>query len=141
MEYYQQKNCAIPFGQDSEGTGGYEALKRIQISPPLMVTDHDKYDINKNITRPLKLLCMVYSVATEHNLQMIQAVRETWGHSCDGSLVASNITNATLGMVHIPHFGAEEYEGMWQKVRSMWSYVYDNAPTSGRIQFLLYLWG
>jgi len=41
-------------------------------------------------------------------------------------MVASNATNPSLGTVNIPHEGPEEYRNIWQKVRSMWSYVYDN---------------
>jgi glycoprotein-N-acetylgalactosamine 3-beta-galactosyltransferase len=32
----------------------------------------------------------------------------------------------STGTVHIPHEGPEEYGNIWQKVRSTWSYVYDN---------------
>jgi glycoprotein-N-acetylgalactosamine 3-beta-galactosyltransferase len=41
-------------------------------------------------------------------------------------LVASNKTDASIGTADIPHEGEEAYENIWQKVRSMWSYVYDN---------------
>lgn len=41
-------------------------------------------------------------------------------------MVASNRTDRILGTVDIPHEGPEEYNNIWQKVRSMWSYVYDN---------------
>jgi glycoprotein-N-acetylgalactosamine 3-beta-galactosyltransferase len=41
-------------------------------------------------------------------------------------MVGSNKTDRALGTVEIPHEGAEEYNNIWQKVRSMWSYIYDN---------------
>jgi len=41
-------------------------------------------------------------------------------------MVASTKTDMKLGTVEIPHEGPEEYNNIWQKVRSMWSYVYDN---------------
>jgi glycoprotein-N-acetylgalactosamine 3-beta-galactosyltransferase len=41
-------------------------------------------------------------------------------------MVASNRTDPTIGAVNIPHKGEEDYNNIWQKVRSMWSYVYDN---------------
>lgn len=44
---------------------------------------------------------------------------------CDGFMVASTKTDRKLGTVNIPHEGPEEYNNIWQKVRSMWSYVYD----------------
>jgi len=45
---------------------------------------------------------------------------------CDGFIVASNKTDTSIGTVNILHDGPEEYNNIWQKVRSMWSYVYDN---------------
>lgn len=48
---------------------------------------------------------------------------------CDGFMVASNKTDVNLGTVNIPHEGPETYNNIWQKVRSMWSYIYDNYYT------------
>lgn len=45
---------------------------------------------------------------------------------CDGFMVASNKTDTALGTVDIVHEGPEEYNNIWQKVRSIWSYIYDN---------------
>mmetsp|Transcript_22099 Transcript_22099/g.50986 ORF Transcript_22099/g.50986 Transcript_22099/m.50986 type:complete len:248 (+) Transcript_22099:518-1261(+) len=45
---------------------------------------------------------------------------------CDGFTVGSNKTDPSIGAVDIPHEGAEEYGNIFQKVRSIWSYVYDN---------------
>jgi glycoprotein-N-acetylgalactosamine 3-beta-galactosyltransferase len=45
---------------------------------------------------------------------------------CDGFLVASNLTDMNIGTTNIPHEGEEDYYNMWQKVRSMWSFAYDN---------------
>ena len=41
-------------------------------------------------------------------------------------MVASNKTDTELGTVNIVHEGPEIYQNIWQKVRSMWNYVYDN---------------
>lgn len=41
-------------------------------------------------------------------------------------MVGSNKTDASVHAVDIPHEGPEEYNNIWQKVRSMWSYIYDN---------------
>jgi glycoprotein-N-acetylgalactosamine 3-beta-galactosyltransferase len=41
-------------------------------------------------------------------------------------MVGSNKTDTTVNAVDIPHEGPEEYDNIWQKVRSMWSYIYDN---------------
>jgi hypothetical protein len=41
-------------------------------------------------------------------------------------MAASNKTDRSVDAVNLPHVGPEEYNNVWQKVRSMWSYVYDN---------------
>lgn len=41
-------------------------------------------------------------------------------------MAASTKTDVALGTVAIPHEGPDEYDNIWQKVRSIWSYVYDN---------------
>ena len=45
---------------------------------------------------------------------------------CDGFIAASTKTDPLLNTVDIPHSGKEEYNNMFAKVQSMWSYVYDN---------------
>jgi len=71
-----------------------------------------------------KIFCLVYTIEKFHD--RIPAIRETWGPKCDGFMVASTKTDIKLGTVNIPHEGPEEYNNIWQKVRSMWSYIYDN---------------
>jgi len=71
-----------------------------------------------------KIFCLVYTIEKYHD--RIPAIRETWGQKCDGFMVASTKTDKSLGTVNIPHEGPEEYNNIWQKVRSMWSYIYDN---------------
>ena len=66
------------------------------------------------------------------------AIKETWGQKCDGFMVASTKTDIALGTVAIPHEGPEEYNNIWQKVRSMWSYVYDNYYEKVRKLLLCY---
>lgn len=41
-------------------------------------------------------------------------------------MVASNETVPSIHTVNIPHEGPEEYNNLWQKTRSITSYVYDN---------------
>lgn len=41
-------------------------------------------------------------------------------------MVVSNKTDLSLGTVNVQFDGPEEYGNIWQKVRSMWSYIYDN---------------
>jgi len=71
-----------------------------------------------------KIFCLVYTIESGH--KGIPNILETWGPKCDGFMVASNKTEVSIGAVNIPHEGPEEYNNIWQKVRSMWSYIYDN---------------
>ena len=41
-------------------------------------------------------------------------------------MVGSDKTDVSIGAVNILHEGPEEYNNIWQKVRSMWSYIYDH---------------
>jgi len=78
---------------------------------------------DKNIPR-VKIFCHVYTTSKSYSL--IQTIRQTWGHRCDGFLAASTVTDRSVDAVNIPHEGKESYSNMWQKSRSMWSYVYDH---------------
>lgn len=71
-----------------------------------------------------KIFCLVYTIEKFHD--RIPPIRETWGQKCDGFMVGSTKTDTELGTVNIPHEGEEEYNNIWQKVRAMWSYIYDN---------------
>ena len=69
-----------------------------------------------------RILCVVYT--RPYHSHYVQAIRETWGPDCDGFFAASTETNRSLDMVDIPHEGEEDYDHIWQKVRSIWRYVY-----------------
>ena len=71
-----------------------------------------------------KIFCLVYTI--EENHDRLPPLLETWMPKCDGSMIASTKTDLSLGTVNIPHEGPEEYNNIWQKVRSMWGYIYDN---------------
>eukprot|EP00804_Cyclotella_cryptica_P002281 CCRYP_004017-RA/>CCRYP_004017-RA protein AED:0.24 eAED:0.24 QI:148/1/1/1/1/1/6/1023/1015 len=77
-----------------------------------------------SLKKRAKIFCLVYTIEKFHD--RIPAIKETWGKKCDGFMVASTKTDVALGTVAIPHEGPEEYNNIWQKVRSMWSYIYDN---------------
>ena len=63
------------------------------------------------------IFCLVYTISTGHD--RIPYIRETWGSKCDGFMVGSNKTDASINAVNIPHEGPEEYNNIWQKVRTM----------------------
>jgi glycoprotein-N-acetylgalactosamine 3-beta-galactosyltransferase len=53
----------------------------------------------------------------------IRAIRETWAPGCDGFLAFSTKSDPRIPAISLPHEGTEEYNNMWQKVRSIWSFV------------------
>lgn len=107
--------------------------------PPSEKNDNDAAaNDDDDADAPVKLLCIVYTTAqnTSHPRRTttttttghdrIQRIRETWGSHCDGFFAASTRTDPAVDAVHIPHAGPETYDNIWQKVRSIWSYVYDH---------------
>lgn len=92
----------------------------------LMLTERvvvHKEDPNRE--HKVKLFCTVFAVEKVHQTK-IPTIRNTWGQKCDGFMVGSTATDPSLNTVSIPHEGPEEYQNIWQKMRSIWSYVYDN---------------
>ena len=69
------------------------------------------------------IMCVVYT--THKNHRKIPAITSTWGPQCDGFLVASDktVTEPGLHTVNILHEGPEEYNNIWQKIRSIWSVI------------------
>ena len=104
------KICASP-GEGDERQGGYKLLT-------------EKVRVANATHSGVKIFCAIYTY--EENDDRIIAIAETWGRRCDGFMAASTFTNHSTGTVHIPHIGEENYDGIWQKVRSMWAYMHDN---------------
>ncbi len=76
---------------------------------------------NTGNTTP-KVLCMIYTMKEQHATN-IRAMRETWASYCDGFLAFSTANDPRLPAISLPHDGPEEYNNMWQKVRSIWKFV------------------
>ena len=104
--------CDIGPGRSFEEDAGFKLLtEKIQV-----------YNSTKeNSPRP-RIFCAMYSYGKMRNLVRAQAL--LWGHMCDGFLAFSTETIPELGIVDSVHFGREEYHNMWQKVRSIWYYIY-----------------
>ena len=88
---------------------------------------HDKAEEEATFHRTgdrVKIMCVVYTISENH--ERLPAIRETWARDCDGFMVASDSTDPAFGSVNIPHQGEEAYNNIWQKIRSVWSYVYHN---------------
>jgi hypothetical protein len=76
-----------------------------------------------------KILCGIYTYGKMHG--RLIGVTETWGWRCDGFLAASTATiddpaQEGFPATDLPHEGKEEYDNMWQKTRSILSYMYDH---------------
>lgn len=69
-----------------------------------------------------RLLCLVYTMESAHH-DSLRAIRETWANGCDGFLAFSTKTDPRIPAVSVLHDGPEEYNNMWQKIRSMWKFV------------------
>lgn len=76
--------------------------------------------------RDVKLFCSIYTYSG--NVHFTNAISETWGKKCDGMLYASDQSNTTTGHVHIPSMSKHgfTFESIFQRVRAMMAYVYDN---------------
>jgi glycoprotein-N-acetylgalactosamine 3-beta-galactosyltransferase len=66
----------------------------------------------------------MYTYHKRHYL--LKAATQSWAFRCDGFLAFTDVTDLTMGAVDLPHQGTEFYGNMWQKVRSIWSYIYTN---------------
>mmetsp|Transcript_3605 Transcript_3605/g.10344 ORF Transcript_3605/g.10344 Transcript_3605/m.10344 type:complete len:464 (+) Transcript_3605:426-1817(+) len=71
------------------------------------------------------IMCSVYTTADRH-FTSIRALRETWGSECDGFLVFSTEDDPSIPAVSVEFQGPEEYDNIWQKVRSIWRFVHTN---------------
>lgn len=106
--------CSVPYGEGEEGANGIHALRKIKIATaPAAASSGNN-----------KVLCIVYTHSNRH--EVLRSIVETYAPRCDGFLAASNETDQTLGAVNLLHAGPEAYDNMWQKVRSIWSYVHDH---------------
>eukprot|EP00522_Entomoneis_paludosa_P001980 CAMPEP_0172472210 /NCGR_PEP_ID=MMETSP1065-20121228/68219_1 /TAXON_ID=265537 /ORGANISM="Amphiprora paludosa, Strain CCMP125" /LENGTH=407 /DNA_ID=CAMNT_0013230341 /DNA_START=301 /DNA_END=1524 /DNA_ORIENTATION=+ len=115
--------CARP-GQGCEGPEGYQGLSQIEIAFSQNGTSMQQH--NSLEQRPIRVFCAVYTF--HKRVESTNAILETWGKRCDGLLFASTVSNVTTMHVHMPHQSRFEgaYKGMWQKVRAILSYLYDN---------------
>ncbi len=84
---------------------------------------------DKNEAAKIKIFCSVYTHKKNHD-ERVKTVRDTWGKDCDGFLAISDKTDKSLGAANILHKGPEDWNNMWQKVRSAWSYIYENYADS-----------
>lgn len=103
--------CDTPLGEGEEGKHGMHGLKKIKI-------------VTEDYLNKKRVLCIIYSHSERH--ERVRAAAETYGQRCDGFMAASNLTDRSIGAVDIPHEGPEDYDNMWNKVKSIWAYVHDH---------------
>jgi glycoprotein-N-acetylgalactosamine 3-beta-galactosyltransferase len=70
-----------------------------------------------------RLMCIVYCTKSKHDTA-VEAVRRTWANKCDGFTAMSDSTDPDIPALNVSHEGKEEYNNIWQKVRSIWLLVY-----------------
>ena len=118
-DHERDQICAAP-GKGPEGSrAAYRRLtKLIQILPE---PQQNKQPIHDN-----RLFCAVYTYPGGDS--RTEASINTWARRCDGFLAASTVTDAARGLVNLPHYGSYpgHYYGIWQKVRSMMTYIYEH---------------
>jgi hypothetical protein len=95
----------------------------LKVLRKVKVSSSEEEEQSGNIPRA-KIFCTAYTIESNHD--KVPAIRETWGQRCDGFMIPSTVTNTSLDTVNILHLGEENYWNIWQKVRSVWAYIYDN---------------
>jgi hypothetical protein len=135
--------CQEAPGQGFEQPEGYKVLREyVELDGPdplpeeraptvenwenpafLMPYRNPPYSNRSTDNAPPRVLCGVYTVEGFHH--KVAEVADTWGWRCDGFFAASTKTDRTIGAIDIPHQGPEKYANMWQKTRSIVSFMYD----------------
>ena len=107
--------CKSPHEPEDAITKGLKSLKKIR-----------HHIETSESSRDVKLFCSIYTFSP--NVHMTDAISQTWGRRCDGMLFASNITDLKSGHLNLPSSGIWkcEYHGIFQRVRVMMAYLYDN---------------
>lgn len=115
--FRRNKSCVVDGAIDHIA---YEVFKMIRIGAK---TAKKQIDKKRRELRP-RILCMVYTHSGARS--RIEAIVNTWGSQCDGFFAASNATDLSIKSIDLVHKGPEMYNNMWQKVRSMLKYAYEN---------------
>lgn len=133
--------CNTPPREGSEKKGGWRLLvDKVVVDGPDPSPVSSPYNAWPTNTRIRSLtatkdrsrsniLCAIYTYEKKH--PQLKSVAETWGWRCDGFFAASTKTvddpsQDGYGAIHLPHEGPESYDNMWQKTRSILSYMHDN---------------
>ncbi|KAL3924605.1 MAG: hypothetical protein SGILL_000947 [Bacillariaceae sp.] len=118
----EREEVCAKVGYGPEG-GGKRAARQL-FEEQLQLPELNKATIA--MMSSVKVFCGVYTHPGSNNLT--DAIRMTWGRRCDGIMFASTETRHDAATINLPHYGGFMglYRGVWQKVRSMIGYIYDN---------------
>ena len=91
----------------------------------------------------VSILCMTYTMS--HNHDRVADISATWGAKCDGYIAFSNTTNDMSSLsiitvslpIYIKDKRMEDYNQMWVKSQSIWSFVESSGLISEFQYFLL----
>jgi glycoprotein-N-acetylgalactosamine 3-beta-galactosyltransferase len=119
----EEADLCAPLGNGPEGYGD---LGRQIFGDRIRVSDSTTAAAAAAGVGNVKVFCAVYTHPANNN--QTEAIRQTWGQRCDGFLAASTETVHEAATVNIPHHGPHQglYKGIWQRVRSILGYFYDN---------------
>ena len=117
IQPHDKNELCKPFGHGLEGMESINAIQKIRQNV------ESSYHNNKDV----KLFCAVYTYSG--GINNTNAIRDTWGKRCDGLLFASDHSSDIDGHMHLPgdsrNYGFN-YNSMYQRVRAMKAYIYDN---------------
>jgi hypothetical protein len=89
----------------------------------LAVIDHIKVARLNNNSKSIKVLCFIMSHSGSHPTR-VAAVLETWGSKCDKLVIASNVTDPSIGAVQMQ--AEPTYENLWNKLNETVHYVWEH---------------
>lgn len=121
--------CELVPGKSIFTQGGLSMLtERIKVDKTPIIREGcnedggaDSESSNTTNKKELKLFCGVYTHDGKRDSARLAAL--SYGWKCDGFLAFSTATIPSLGMVALLHRGEEVYANMFQKSRSILSYV------------------
>jgi hypothetical protein len=73
--------------------------------------------------KEMKILCFILTESSHHPTK-VKAVWDTWGRKCDKLLIASNLTDPSLGAVRMK--SDPSYSNLWRKLEETIRYICDD---------------
>ena len=94
-------------------TRSRRGLSRARKYTPPSLAQRIEVDPTPDAEPRARIFCMIYTYHKNH--EKASASRDTWLPRCDGAVIASDLDDAAIGAVNIPHEGPEEWKNIWQK--------------------------